>query len=138
MRLRRGTRPVATDSMAESPTAELPTAELPTHGSVVWVQLDPTRGREQAGTRPAVVLSSAGYLDAVPDLAIVVPVTTRDRGWPHHVELTGRDLSLKRASFAMTEQPRTISRHRITRHAGRVDKATMDTITIWIRDFLAL
>ncbi len=108
------------------------------HGSVVWVQLDPTRGREQAGTRPAVILCSDGYLDAVPDLAIVVPVTTRDRAWPHHVPLAGRQLNLKRASFAMTEQPRTISRARITRHAGRVDDQTMSAITTWIGDFLDL
>jgi mRNA interferase MazF len=109
-----------------------------THGTVIWVQLDPTRGREQAGTRPAVVLSSDGYLDAVPDLVIVVPVTTRNRGWPHHVQLSGHELSLRRASFAMTEQPRTVSRHRITRRAGRVDGVTMDAITLWIKDFLGI
>lgn len=109
-----------------------------TSGSVVWVQLDPARGPEQAGNRPAVVLSSDGYLNAVPDLAIVVPVTTRDRGWPHHVPLRGRDLSLGQVSFAMTEQPRTISRQRIARQAGRVDDQTMSAITAWIRDFLAL
>jgi mRNA interferase MazF len=109
-----------------------------TRGEVVWVQLDPTRGREQAGTRPAVVLSSDGYLDAVPDLVIVVPVTTRDRAWPHHVQLGGPELTLPRASFAMTEQPRTISRDRISARAGRTDEATMDTITLWIKDFIAL
>ena len=45
--------------------------------SVVWVQFDPTPGQEQADSRPAVVLSSDDYLDAVPDLAIVVPVHPR-------------------------------------------------------------
>lgn len=52
--------------------------------------------------------------------------------------LTGAQLSLKRASFAMTEQPRTISRTRIDRRAGRVDDPTMTAITSWIRDFLDL
>lgn len=52
------------------------------HGSVIWVTLDPARRREQAGTLPAVVLSSDDYLQAVPDLAIVVPVTTRDAAGP--------------------------------------------------------
>ena len=113
------------------------TEPLP-RGAVVWAQLDPTRGREQAGIPPAVVLSSDDYLDAVPDLAIVVPVTPRDRGWPHHVQLAGRELSLPRASFAMTEQPRTISRDRISGVVGRTDEATMDAITLWIRDFVAL
>ena len=71
-------------------------------------------------------------------LVIVVPVTTTDRGWPHHVRLVGQRLGLRRTSFAMTEQPRTISRSRITRRAGRIDAATMDEITEWIKDFLDL
>ena len=82
------------------------------------------------------VLCSDAYLEAVPDLAVVVPVTSRDRNWPHHVRLAGGRLDLSRASFAMTEQPRTISRTRITRTAGRVDDQTIETITNWIRDFL--
>lgn len=104
--------------------------------SVIWVQLDPTRGGEQSGTRPAVVLSSDAYLEAVPDLAVVVPVTTRDRGWPHHVKLSGGQLNLDRPSFAMTEQPRTISRDRIIRTAGRIDEQAMRAIIGWLRDFL--
>ena len=105
-------------------------------GSVVWVSLDPTIGREQAGTRPAVVVASPGYLRAVQELAIVVPATTTDRGWPHHVALTGRSLSLPRPTYAMTEQPRTISRRRITASAGEVDGATLETIRRWLDDFL--
>jgi mRNA interferase MazF len=105
-------------------------------GSVVWVSLDPTIGREQAGTRPAVVVASSGYLRAVQELAIVVPATTTDRGWPHHVALTGRSLSLPRPTYAMTEQPRTISRRRITDSAGDVDEATLETIRRWLDDFL--
>ena len=75
---------------------------------------------------------------AVADLAIVLLVTTRDRGWPHHVPLNGRELSLQRPSFAMTEQPHTISRRRISRRAGSVDEQTMHAITRWIENFLAL
>lgn len=105
-------------------------------GSVVWVNLDPTVGREQAGRRPAVVVASAGYLDAVTELAIVVPATTSDRGWPQHVELTGASLTLTRPTFAMTEQPRTISRGRIANVAGRVDRDCLASIRRWLRDFL--
>src|SRR5207344_2411368 len=81
-------------------------------GAVVWVGFDPTLGREQAGSRPAVVVASDAYLDAVTELAIVVPVTTTDRRWPHHVALAGPNLRLTQPSYAMTEQPRTISRAR--------------------------
>lgn len=102
------------------------------------MNLDPTRGREQAGTRPAVVIASDGYLVSVPELVIVIPVTTRDRGWPHHVRLSGEQLALDRPSFAMTEQPRTIARARITGHAGTIGPHTMAAIDQWLRDFTDL
>jgi mRNA interferase MazF len=103
---------------------------------VVWVSLDPTVGREQAGTRPAVVVASPGYLRAVQELAIVLPATTTDRGWPHHVELSGPELSLPHTTYAMTEQPRTVSRRRFTGSAGHVDEACLVTLRRWLDDFL--
>lgn len=103
---------------------------------MVWVNLDPTVGREQAGRRPAVVVASSGYLDAVTELAIVVPATTTDRGWPQHVRLAGPNVSLARPTFAMTEQPRTISRQRIASVAGTIDNACLAEIRQWLTDFL--
>lgn len=103
--------------------------------SIVWVDLSPTRGREQAGSRPAVVISSDGYLANVPELVIIVPVTTTDRGWPHHVRVEGLDVDLPRPSFAMTEQPRTIARSRISGGAGAAGDRTMALIDQWLRDF---
>ena len=105
-------------------------------GNVVWVQFDPTVGREQRGTRPAVVVASRGYLAAVPQLVIVVPATTRDRDWAHHVRLTGPRLRLPKPTWAMTEQPRTISHTRITGRAGSVEPACMRQIGRWLDDFL--
>jgi mRNA interferase MazF len=107
-------------------------------GAVVWVDLSPTRGREQHGQRPALVVASRGYLDSVPDLVIVVPVTSVDRGWPHHVAVTGDRTGLAKASFAMTEQSRTISRERIVRRAGVVDADTLMAVDEWLRDFVGL
>ncbi|MGI9164538.1 MAG: type II toxin-antitoxin system PemK/MazF family toxin [Mycobacterium sp.] len=105
-------------------------------GTVVWVDLDPAVGREQAGRRPAVVVASSGYLSAVTELAIIVPATTRGRGWPQQVELTGSTLQLPHPTYAMTEQPRTISRRRISGIAGRVDDRCLDDIRRWLADFL--
>jgi mRNA interferase MazF len=105
-------------------------------GTVVWVNLDPTVGREQAGRRPAVVVASTGYLRAVTELAIVVPATTRQRGWPQHIELTGAALYLLQPTYAMTEQPRTISRRRFSGVAGQVEDPCLDAIRRWLNDFL--
>ena len=105
-------------------------------GGLVWVDLDPTRGREQQGERPALVVCNDDYLAAVPDLVIVVPLTTTDRGWPHHVPVRGQQTGLPRDSFAMTEQPRTVSRDRVVRHAGAADQETSEAVDRWLRDFL--
>ncbi len=105
-------------------------------GQVVWVNLSPVIGSEQAGHRPAVIVSSDDYLASVPHVAIVLPVTSRDRGLPNHVRLRGNLGLAEEDSFAMTEQPRTIDRRRITGSAGQVDQGTLKELHSWLHDFL--
>ena len=104
-------------------------------GDVVWAELGPSRGREQTGRRPLVVVASNDYLETVDTLVIAIPVTTTNRGWPNHVPLGG-EIGLAKPSFAMTEQLTTISRERISAVAGRVDDETLATIAVYLRDFL--
>lgn len=105
-------------------------------GDVVWVEPDPTVGREQGGRRPALVIASTDYLATVESLAIVVPITTVDRHWPNHIPIRGADLP--QASWAMSEQVRTVSRERIVARAGAVDDETSRAVRRWISDFLDL
>lgn len=107
-------------------------------GAIVWVDFDPTAGREQRGTRPALVVSSADYLASVRDLVVVVPITSVERGWPHHVLVEGDHTGLPRRSSAMTEQPRTISTTRISRRTGTAAADTMRRVDQWLRDFLGI
>jgi mRNA interferase MazF len=107
-------------------------------GQIVWVDFGPTEGREQRGTRPALVVSSADYLASVRDLIVVVPVTSVNRGWPHHVAVTGTRTGLPKQSFAMTEQPRTISMSRLVRQSGSASEATVSEVDRWLRDFIGL
>ena len=106
-------------------------------GSVVWAELSPTQDREHAGRRPALVVASRGYLAVATTLAIVLPVTTTDRGWPNHVALRGAT-GLDRPSWAMTEQPRTVARERVSQVVGIVDDDTLRDVGVWLRDFLDL
>lgn len=106
-------------------------------GQVVWVSLRPVIGSEQAGHRPALVISGDDYLASVPSVVIVVPITTRDRNLPNHVALDG-PTGLSEVSFAMTEQPRTVDRRRITGRAGRVSDQTLSHVRSWLRDFLQI
>lgn len=52
----------------------------------MWLTFNPQAGHEQAGRRPAVVLSPAPYNGKV-GLAIFVPITTKVKGYPFEVEI---------------------------------------------------
>ena len=105
-------------------------------GDVVWVEPEISVGREQAGRRPALVVAGAEYLLTVDTLALVVPITGVNRGWPNHIEVLGS--RLEHRSWAMSEQIRTISRERIVDRAGHASDATLSGVRTWIADFLEL
>ncbi|HEX3882073.1 MAG TPA: type II toxin-antitoxin system PemK/MazF family toxin [Stellaceae bacterium] len=59
---------------------------VPDTGDLIWTDFDPTKGREQAGRRPALVVSPATFTEST-GLAIVCPVTSRVRLFPSSVVL---------------------------------------------------
>ena len=61
-------------------------ARVPERGDVVWLQFNPQVGSEQAGHRPALVISPKSYNRRV-GLALVCPITSRVKGYPFEVEL---------------------------------------------------
>jgi mRNA interferase MazF len=67
-------------------------AYVPDRGDIVWVTLNPQVGHEQAGRRPAFVLSPKAYNGKV-GLAIFCPITTQIKGYPFEVNLP-EDLSV--------------------------------------------
>ncbi len=61
-------------------------AYVPDAGDLVWLTFDPQTGREQAGRRPALVLSPAAY-NVKSGLALMCPITSRAKGYPFEVAL---------------------------------------------------
>lgn len=87
--------------------------------SIIWVDLDPQVGREQAGMRPAVVIGSrlAATVGARSGLVYVAPCTTRRRGLRWHVPV-----ALDRPSYVMCEQTKWLS-------VDRIDRATQHVLS---------
>jgi mRNA interferase MazF len=61
-------------------------AKVPDRGDVVWISMNPQAGHEQAGRRPALVLSPAAYNGKV-GLAILCPLTNQEKGYPFEVKI---------------------------------------------------
>lgn len=73
-------------------------AYLPERGDIVWITLNPQAGHEQAGRRPAVILSPAAYNGKI-GLAIMCPITNQIKGYPFEV-LIPEGLTVKGAILA--------------------------------------
>ncbi len=63
-----------------------PRAYVPQCGDVVWITLNPQAGHEQAGRRPAVVLSPRNY-NSKTGLALLCPITSQIKGYPFEVAI---------------------------------------------------
>jgi mRNA interferase MazF len=59
---------------------------IPDRGDAVWLDFDPQAGHEQAGRRPAIVISPKAYNQKV-GLALFCPVTNQVKGYPFEVEI---------------------------------------------------
>ena len=96
----------------------------PRRGDVWWVVLDPVRGHEQGGRRPALVVSADGFNASPFHLVVVCPITRTDLGSSMHVFVAPPEGGLRARSFVMCEQVRCIS---VDRLGSRMGEATART-----------
>jgi len=96
-------------------------------GEIVWAELSPVKGREQAGRRPVLVLSHDVFNERS-GTVIAVALTSQPQraGFPLTLELEVRGLPKK--SWVKIGQVRTLSVERIGRKVGRVPSETLDLI----------
>jgi mRNA interferase MazF len=71
----------------------VPARYVPEAGDIVWITFDPQAGHEQSGHRPAVVLSPLPY-NRRAGLIVCCPTTTRIKGYPFEVVLSGHPPSV--------------------------------------------
>ena len=105
-------------------------------GEVFLADFGDPIGHEQGYRRPAVVISPEQFNTMASRLAVVVPLTTTDRGLAHHVRLDHLHASLDRPSLARCEDVRSISHQRLIRFIGRVTNDDLIEIRETVRMLL--
>ena len=93
---------------------------VPEAGDIVWLQFDPQAGHEQAGRRPAVVLSPASY-NGRAGLIICCPMTTRIKHYPFEVVIAGEPQSVALADQVKSQDWRA----RKATRKGRITPAEL-------------
>jgi mRNA interferase MazF len=96
---------------------------VPDAGHVVWLEFHPQRGHEQAGRRPALVLSRADYNDKT-SLAVVCPITNEAKGYPFEVAV-GQNPNV--TGVVLSDHVKSLDwRARKAEHKGTVDASVIE------------
>jgi mRNA interferase MazF len=92
----------------------------------VWlVDFGEPVGREQSGTRPALVVSADLLNESRAGVVVVIPITTAHRGLPSHIELDSDGSGLNELSYAKCEDVKSVSEQRLVTRLGAVGDDVM-------------
>lgn len=76
---------------------------IPDKADIVWIDLSPTKGHEQAGRRPVLVLSPQAY-NSRAGLMLICPITSKSKGYPFEVKVSGE----KTSGVVLSDQLRSL------------------------------
>jgi mRNA interferase MazF len=94
-------------------------------------------GHEQGGVRPAIVVGSATHCGFRTDMALVIPLTTRDRGLEHHVRIASKSSGVRQPSWARTEEIMSVSALRFRQSPiGTAAPEEIAELSLWLREMV--
>ncbi|ABD88792.1 type II toxin-antitoxin system PemK/MazF family toxin [Rhodopseudomonas palustris] len=109
--------------------------KLPDVGDIAWVDLDDTRGSEQSGRRPALVLTPLSFHQRS-RRAVICPITSKVRDWPTNIVLPH---GLRTKGMIMVDQVRSIDREeRLFETIEKVPPAIVREVRIKLADLLGI
>lgn len=101
--------------------------DAPYQWQVVRVQLDPVRGTEQAGDRPALIVSHEAVNESL-EIVTLLPLTTNRRKrrlYPTEVALPAKKAGQPNDSIILAHQIRTVAKERLGKTYGRLDDESL-------------
>lgn len=105
---------------------------IPERGDVVWLDFNPTRGHEQSGRRPALVVSSTKY-NAKSGLALVCPVTSQIKGYPFEVPFKTKGVQ----GVILADQIRAVDwEERNAKKISTVSETVMAEVQVYIKKLI--
>lgn len=110
----------------------------PLRGDIWLVDLNPVRGHEQAGVRPALIVSVDALNAGPAGLVIGLPLTRTDRGIPSHILLVPPEGGVRSPSFIKCEGVRSLAKERLIERWGGVSATTLRQVDDWLRILLGL
>ncbi len=111
---------------------------VPARGEVWLADLSPTRGHEQAGRRPVLVVSEDLFNRGAAGLVIVLPMTSTIRKVPSHVPVSPPEAGVKNQTAILCEAVRSVSVERLVVRWGAVQRQTMAAVEDRLRILLRL
>lgn len=110
----------------------------PSRGEIWLLDLSPTRGHEQSGRRPGLVVSVDLFNQGPAGLVVILPITSRSKKIPFHVRVEPPEAGLKETSFVKCEEVRCVSKDRLLKRWGGVTADTMSAVKDRLRILLDL
>lgn len=110
----------------------------PSRGEIWVADLNPTRGHEQAGQRPVLVISEDLFNKGPADLVIVLPITSTYRGVPSHVLIKPPEGGVKNSCVILCEAVRLIAKERLVRRWGKVSPSTLAAVEDRLRILMGI
>jgi mRNA interferase MazF len=112
-----------------------PGAFIPERCDIIWIEMNPQSGHEQAGRRPALVLSPAHY-NGRTGLALLCPITSQSKGYPFEVALPSDSGA---TGVVLADQVRSLDwRARNGAPCGRVASGVVDDVVAKLSTLLAV
>ena len=97
-------------------------------GEIWLADLSPVRGREQAGRRPCLAISVDLFNQGASGLIVVLPITSKAKSIPFHVQIDAPEGGVRVTSFIKCEDVRSISVERLEKRWGQVSAKILETV----------
>jgi len=107
-------------------------------GEIWLANLNPTIGREQTGMRPVLIVSSDYFNQGFAELVYAIPITSKNKKIRSHIEVLPPEGGLSMPSYIMCEAMRSISKQRLVKLLGKIERETLKSVENTLKILLEL